>query len=109
MGIAQSTIGLRPRDRQGPGELSIAMVAYELNCLLSCRIPIDASVKLFRGLAQGVIRSGGVVKKSHKPRHSPAWLQNPQRTGVAPQCPVHCVRNGYCPEDTQGAGTHFAS
>ena len=39
------------------------MVAYELNCLLSSRIPIDASVKLFRGLAQGVIRSGGVVHK----------------------------------------------
>ena len=39
------------------------MVAYELNCLLSSRIPIDASVKLFRGLAQGVIRNGGVVHK----------------------------------------------
>merc|ERR1712028_293853 len=39
------------------------MAAYELNCLLSTKIPIETSVRLFRGLAQGVIRNGGVVHK----------------------------------------------
>eukprot|EP00656_Telonema_subtile_P001312 TRINITY_DN1059_c0_g1_i11.p1 TRINITY_DN1059_c0_g1~~TRINITY_DN1059_c0_g1_i11.p1 ORF type:complete len:124 (-),score=30.88 TRINITY_DN1059_c0_g1_i11:327-698(-) len=39
------------------------MVLYELNCLLSTRAPIDATVKLVRGLARGVVRSGGVVQK----------------------------------------------
>merc|ERR1711907_125587 len=42
---------------------ALIMVLYELNCLLSCRAPIDATVSLIRGVARGVVRGGGVVHR----------------------------------------------